>query len=374
MLGIKREMESFSPVDIFAYESKHGMLEDSIRESIAHYNKAIDLVKMDSEDIAILELKRAINLNPHFNEAKNMLGLCLAYTGDSEKAIEIFKSVIQEENNSVKALDYIGKIDGLAAATELVFSGSDFKAKTNKTAKTKANRNPKNQKMGFWGNYTQSIKYHMIGYVLVFAIGCGTVLVFNDNEPLIPTKDTPDKIKIAELETSIKELSTKNKSLSDELSVLKDKQTQSQNIENEKAKKAEKLNEAESLVTNRSFEQAADLLLLLKDSGFTGDDKGRFDKLWNDAIPKAAQDLYNQGITFFNNQNYKDASVKLSKAVNYGYSWEQTPYALYNLGKSYAAINDTKNAIDTYTKIRQLYPNSDVEQWSIGRLAELGVK
>jgi len=39
------------------------------------YNKALEDFRAKSEDIAIIELKKAISLNPDFHEAMNLLGI-----------------------------------------------------------------------------------------------------------------------------------------------------------------------------------------------------------------------------------------------------------------------------------------------------------
>jgi len=43
------------------------------------YNKALEDFRAKSEDIAIIELKKAISLNPDFHEAMNLLGIFYMY-------------------------------------------------------------------------------------------------------------------------------------------------------------------------------------------------------------------------------------------------------------------------------------------------------
>lgn len=372
VLGIKKEIETFSYVDILALEVLNGGLESSIKDSIIHYNKALDLMKTDSEDIAILELKRSINLNPHFNEALNLLGLLYAYTGEEGKAVDIFKGVISAENNSIKALDYIGKIDGLAAASSLVFTDVDNPV-SNKKAEPKKKQRPEpvikvNNKSNFLENYIVTLKYHIIPYIVIFALGAfifsgsskkGVVIQSNGNENITTS-----------LNASIKDLTNKNKALTDENTSLKD-QINSKNTEAEKAKYGDKLNEAESLASGKNYEQAADLLLLLKDVGFNVTDKERYTNLCNDIFPKATWKVYSDGINLFNAQDYKNAAQKLSKSISYGGTWEYTPDSYYNLGRSYQSLGDKQNAMNTYNALKEKFPNSDSAKYSEYRINEL---
>jgi len=58
---------------------------------------------------------------------------------------------------------------------------------------------------------------------------------------------------------------------------------------------ASKLLQIEKYVSQNQYREAADLLLLLKNTAFTGVEKEKFDKLSQDVMPKAAQEEYNKG-------------------------------------------------------------------------------
>ena len=80
---------------------------EDIKNSILLYNNALENLKMDSEDIAMIELKKAISLNPDFYEAINLLGVCYYYLKDYDKAEEIFEKVARAESNGVRAFNYL---------------------------------------------------------------------------------------------------------------------------------------------------------------------------------------------------------------------------------------------------------------------------
>jgi len=377
VLGIKKEIETFSYVDILALEEINGELDSSIKDSILHYNKAIDLMKTNSEDIAILELKRSINLNPHFNEALNLLGLLFAYTGEEEKAVDIFKGVISAEKNSIKALDYIGKIDGLAAASSLVFTDVDNnttpkKTETKKKQKQKAEPVKKiNNNSSILENYIVTLKYHIIPYIVIFALGAVIFSGSSKNSEVVQSNGNEDMTTtITTLNASIKDLTDKNKALNDEITTLKD-QINIKSAETEKAKYGEKLNEAESLASAKNYEQSADLLLLLKDVGLNGADMDIYNKLSNDIFPKATWRVYSDGMNLFNAQDYKNAAQKLSKSISYGGTWDYTPDTYYNLGRAYQFIGDKQNALNTYNTLKGKFPNSDSAKNAQYRINEL---
>lgn len=389
MLGIKNEIESYAPIDVLALEGLNGGLEDSVRDSINHYNKAIELIKGKSEDIAILEIKRALTLNPHFTEAQNLLGLLYAFTGEEQKAVEVFKGVMAAEKNSIKALDYIGKIDGMSAASSLVFTDYDSTApKKNETRKkskpvtntvtvtntasAKPVPNAVNSNKSFIENYIVSVKYHIIAYAVLFALGA--VIFHGSGTAAVKTGTDSNDTAITDLNNSVKDLTDKNKALTDENANLKNqinKNTAEVQKQADKSQLTDKLNEADTLAQSRKYEQSADLLLLLKDAGFTGADLDKYNKLMADIIPKATWSVYLDGMNFYNSQDYKNAATRLAKSLSYGGKWDYTADSWYNLGRSYQAIGDKQNALNAYNNLKANYPSSSLAADADNRIAEL---
>ena len=107
MIDLRQEIQDYNIINLRDISQNESEIPDNIRNSIFLYNKAIESIRNGSEDIAIIELKKAISMNPHFNEAMNLLGLCYSYTKDNAKAAEAFDKVIKAEQNSVKALRYM---------------------------------------------------------------------------------------------------------------------------------------------------------------------------------------------------------------------------------------------------------------------------
>ena len=103
MIDIKTEIQDYKKINIDELVANGQVLAENIRNSIVLYNKAIESLSTGSEDIAMIELKKAVSLNPQFYEALNLLGICYNHINDNEKAAEIFNRVLKAENNGVKA-------------------------------------------------------------------------------------------------------------------------------------------------------------------------------------------------------------------------------------------------------------------------------
>ena len=110
LLEFTKELELFPPIDLKKIQDKNERLPENIRESIYLYNKALENIKTKSEDIAIIELKKTISLNPEFSEARNLLGLSYYSRKEFDKAKEVFKEIINLDLNCLYAMKYLTEL------------------------------------------------------------------------------------------------------------------------------------------------------------------------------------------------------------------------------------------------------------------------
>ncbi|NLX63369.1 MAG: tetratricopeptide repeat protein [Clostridiaceae bacterium] len=126
MLNINEELSRYQSIDIQSVEEKIGIIPDDIKNAIDLYNKALDDLKSGNEDIAIIALKKAISIYPAFYEAMNLMGLCYLSMGDEGNARRMFNKVIKMDDNSLRASDYLNKMDGKVTDDD---SGNNTRAK-----------------------------------------------------------------------------------------------------------------------------------------------------------------------------------------------------------------------------------------------------
>ena len=112
MLNIKEELSKYELIDVTSIEEKIGIIPDDMKNAIDLYNKALEDLKSDNEDIAIIALKKAIAIYPAFYEAMNLMGLCYLSLDDEYNARRMFNKVIKMEDSSLRASNYLDKLDG----------------------------------------------------------------------------------------------------------------------------------------------------------------------------------------------------------------------------------------------------------------------
>lgn len=107
MLSLKQEILNHTQFNIEDIIAGGNEISDAIRNSIVLYNKAIDCLRANSEDIAIINLKKALTMNPGFKEAHNLLGLCYLLINDNNRAVDEFKLVAESGKASIDSLRYL---------------------------------------------------------------------------------------------------------------------------------------------------------------------------------------------------------------------------------------------------------------------------
>ena len=360
LIDLKHELKNYPAIDIASLEKNRPDLPDNFKNSVVLYNKALESIRSGSEDIAIIELKKAVSINPEFYEAANLLGLCYVSIKEYEKAEEMFKRVMDSEKNGAKALAYINALEGGNASGT---AGSKKSAKKRQPLGIPAEKKQ---------NTGKSLQKNSASYkkeILKYAIGCligimvMAVINFLTSEPPqdpVPTSADVDTTQIEEaVEAVKKEYEAKLNDMKQRNDVLEESLRKA-NQSIDYYENVIELLEAEKLASSGEHYKAADLLIQLKSINFQDTEKEKYDKLLQDIMPKAAIEAYNQGVKLFKQNNFQEALDVLSKARLYGDGLSNVymDAILYNLAKSYMELGDYQNAISTFNQVINDYPNS----------------
>lgn len=349
MIDLKQELQDYRIINLNDISQNESDIPDNMRNSIFLYNKAIESLRNGSEDIAIIELKKAISMNPHFYEAMNLLGICYSYIKDNAKAAEVFEKVVKAEHNSVNALRYLS----LMNSNEVPGQGRQKiknRASLQKVRETLSQKRATGEK-GKKPLWQEGVKYlaafsaGLLVFFLIQALGMKPVdKISNGNTTdVVTTDNTGDQFK-----QKYEELLPKYELLQ------KDKDTANAAVDYYKS--VIKLYEIESLANKKQYTGAADLLLLMKTVEFDGNDKARFDSLYSLVMPKAAWVIYDDGYKLYNTKKYAEALKKLEKVEIYDPKFSRLDAVMYYMGKSYQLLNDSRNAIALYQRLIEAYP------------------
>ncbi|MCL1863260.1 MAG: hypothetical protein FWF78_06825 [Defluviitaleaceae bacterium] len=84
---------------------------EKLNDAVGMYNQALGHIKNKSDDLAIIQLKKAVDINPRFVDALNLLTLCYLIQNDKDRAIHTAERVIAIDVFNPIALNYYAMIN-----------------------------------------------------------------------------------------------------------------------------------------------------------------------------------------------------------------------------------------------------------------------
>jgi len=336
---------------------------DSINQTIKKYNQALSYCYQDSLDLAIIQLKKVLSLNPKFVQAHQLLALLYL---NSEKWYEAKKELEKcrkiDVNNTI-TLRYLHEADSMLAVEEEAEGGKRKRKSVSDVVKYSRGNETIIQPLNHKETKSTSVLMNIgIGIVIGILAACFLILPARiqsakqgmDEEFKKASEQLDVKTAtIAELEQKIKTLETENDKLTEQLtgftgengtisaldSLLAAAYTYSE-TPNDTEKIAEYLDQIpEEMVENGSeaFKNLHEYIRL--NVGVT-----------------IGQGYFNEGMEAYQSESYEDAIDKLSKAFSYD---NTNAEALLNLGHAYRKSGDFTNALDVYNRLMELFPNTD---------------
>ncbi|MGN1318638.1 MAG: tetratricopeptide repeat protein [Lachnospirales bacterium] len=316
-------------------------------KAVSKYNESLNHAKQGNYDMAIMRLKRGLDFNPKSVDILNLLSFCLMMQGKNNAAYKYTERVLKIDKANPIAKNYqrILRPDRLS-----IFKKEDNDTNTyyNKTAANAINKVQKGK-----GN----IIYFMAGIVVMAVIGIALVIpsVFKSYERSIGKYETDYAVlknttdtEMSKKDETIKNLTEENESLKSKLDSAGAKALQ---------ERVKTLAEIENNFKNDNIEVAADRLVALDITGFTGEVLDQYRKLCDSVLVAAAEEYFTKGQEFQNSEEYDEAIEMYNKCIQCSQNGGDTGYsAMYELGRIYIEKGDNASAAKFFTTVAEKHP------------------
>lgn len=351
---------------------------DSINQTIKKYNQALLYCVQDSKDLAVIQLKKVLSLNPRFIRAHQLLALLYMDSEQWERAERELRKCIDIDRNNTQTLRYLKEVELMLAPDENVKQTGVKRKKEESVRYVSDNemiiqplnvKEPKNSGVSTLIN---------IGIGLIIGLAATYFL-------MVPSAQANAK---AEAQKTITEISNQSDA----------KTVRIQELESENDKLKEQVEGLESDVegfvgvggTMETFDSlltaaaaylenqdkvstAADLESIAQTVNIEETSEG-FQTLYHTLLgaigPELADTYYEEAYAYFRQEEFAAAIESFERAVYYDAS---NTDALYFLARSYHRNGDEAKAIETYQKVLELFPDSDRVRDTKRYLGELGV-
>lgn len=336
---------------------------DSINQTIKKYNQAYTYCLQDSKDLAIIQLKKVLSLNPRFIRAHQLLALLYMDSEQWERAERELKKCVDIDRNNTLTLRYLKEVELMLAPDESVKQSS--RRKKEDSVRYQSDNEIIIQPLNIKEPKSSAGSTLLnIGIGLIIGMAAVYFLVVPAKEAAVNSKaqesikeiseqSDAKTITIQELESQVKKLREENDGLHQELDSYVGADGTLSTMD-------DLLTAATAYLETQDVAQTAEKLESIAQNVNIEDTSEAFQSLYQTLLGTIGPDLsatcYTEGYAAYRNDDFTTAIEQLSRAVYYDGT---NVDALYNLGNAYRRSGDTENAVATYDKVIELFPGTD---------------
>ncbi len=328
---------------------------DTINQTIKKYNQALIYCKQDSKDMAIIQLKKVLSLNPKFIRAHQLLALLYIDAEEWEKAERELKKCCMIDTNNTSVLRYKKEVDKMLLPDDSVKSPKSRKAVSDVIHYQRDNETII-QPMGYKEQKgISSVLNIIIGLAIGIAVAWFLILParvstakaeLTEQFKTVSEQSDIKSATITELETKVSHLTEENNNLHEKLDIYVGTDGTLQ-IMDDLLSAAKLYVEAPT-----EIETIAGYLDAVNSGVEIESTSEEFQALYFMLVEKigtqASTIYYNKGMDFYNAEDYDNSITYLMRAYDYNHANGE---ALFNLGNSYRMNEQAVEAVEIYKEV-----------------------
>ncbi len=351
---------------------KNARLLEKLSDGIKMYNNALEQFKQENNDLAVIQLKKAVDVNPSLVEANNLLTAYYLSVNQKLKAKKTIYKTLKIDKRNPKALEYLAELTSSEKALSVKSGPEDSAGEAEGYAENGYNEKPN----GILKKLTSVVRtdFALFGAGIILTSAVFITLV-------MPGIISSEQSTINDMQKRISELEEENlngtsafavkyNNLEEEFKKLQEENEKYQGEYNVKQQELD-IQTAEAYIASGEFDSAADILYNLKPDILTEEDKINVENLKSRCYPQAGETLYDSGRELFNSGNLTDAKADLNKAIEMAPKENFSDNILYYLAQISEQEGDNDKAKEYYGRIVNEFSSSDVFSRSEQKLTEL---
>lgn len=338
-------------------QNNPGRLE-TFNQTIKKYNQALAYCQQDSLDLAVIQLKKVLSMNPRLLQAHQLLALLYINSQEWERAKKELEKCLKIDTNNTTTLRYMKEVQAMMPSEE------ERGKKKKEAIVYQSGNDTVIQPIGKKDNAgVRTLLNIMLGVV----IGVGVAWFL-----LLPAKVQNEQIKAQAEKNAISEqldakavevaeMTKQIESLMQEKSNLNVSLNEAQGV-NAAVIASNDLMEASVMYLNKTGDemQIAAIMEEITDEYLEKDATEEFIALYQVLLgeigAKVAQTYYTTGYEALRTEEYETAIENLTKAFKYE---PKNGKALFNLGNAYRKSGDEASAVSVYKQVVELFPDSE---------------
>lgn len=361
---------------------------ESYNQTIKKYNSALFSAQHGDEDMAIIQLKKVVALNPKFIRATQLLALLYMMTDKKDNKVRAKKMLLQISKVDVTnttTIRYLKELSDVHTKAEAVARKVEPKEPPARKTLPRVDADAYKTITPYKEEKPSIMPFVNIVIGLVVGIALMGFLIIPQINANKASKANSEFKKYSEQkaasDSDLSTLKNDNKKLQEELEKVKKENEKltggdSQNATTMQDSYESFLKATNYYIQNDKLNAAKSLDKVNKETLASEDTKSFYDKIKEETYAAASRDYYLKGNQAYNGQgeyigkrDYDKAISLLEKALEFD---ETNTDAIYFLGRCYQQKSEMDKAKEYYNKIITEYPTSRRIAEARSRLRELG--
>ena len=313
---VKRENPAVKYIE--ELQSEPTLLDD-YNDAIVMYNNALLYIQQKSDDLAVIQLKKALEISPGFIDAMNLLTFCYMIKSEREMASILVERTLDLDINNPVSLNYYKELYPGRKRAALKEPKDQARVSTPVLSPNKIAMDNKTRKTLFGNNFflAEAVTF-VVGGLCAFALLYFTYipgLVSDKNQELTALRDQVSQLQTAATaaaETSTNEIERLGR-------LIKELESETARLDSLMASesKAQRVALAETDYNSGKFIEAARTIKSIDPSGMDDTTLRKYNQLKELAYFSAANELYTTGIKHYEANNNADAKLAFETSLEY---------------------------------------------------------
>ena len=330
-----------------------------INNTIQNYNLALKYLEEGNGDLAIIELKKVVNLNPNYIRAYQLLGLLYIQHKQYSAARKILSRALKLDRNNITTVRYMNELVGYSRQRR---KGGDVEREKAAYVQIK---DPKpiviERTSGGYTDFntsTLSFVNILIGIIIGAAV-VGLLLV----PSIQKTKASEYNQAVVGYSSQISERNKEITSLQNQVDTLTDENDKLKNNMDSVGSGADseqndkRLSQAMNSYLDNDFVTAGTVLADVDKTLLDGQEaQDVYDFLLTNTKDTVINQLYEEACEYYDQKDYMNAVTYFRKVLNLN---PDSVEAWYNMGRAYQYLTDFEQARNCYNTILNNYGDSD---------------
>lgn len=321
---------------------------------IQQYNQALASLKEGNDDMAIMNLKKAVNLNPNYVKAYQLLGLLYMQRHQYTAARKAIMHAVRVDRNNITTLNYLKELNvltGNESASKVSAGDRVIDDPVAVVVEENSGGSFREYNTGFI-TFINVLIGIIIGVAVVWLLVVPSVTAqktaeYNDAVVVYSAQISDRNKEIADLNDRISELSAKIEELKSDAANISAEITRNDNYLYSAIK---------HYLAGENY--AAGMAMAEVDPDLITDDTQRdlYSIIYTNTVGVVIEDIFDNGVSKYEDSEYIDAIAEFKKVLRLD---DSRGSAVYYIGRSYQLLGDKTNAQYYYEKVINEYPNND---------------